>query len=520
MEVIDGSNVPDDSKTFLISNDKLTTACFSDSSKTIVCGSQKGIGVIWDIETYEEQFRIECPEKNITCCALSLREKTVMFSANKKIYIYDKENGEFLANLINKDNNIVALHVVPIPGQDSSDDDCSSEEEEMIAVCDKTLLIWNWGEQKIDSGKRVIINPKSTLMEKLEGGTYICSTVTEDGTYLIVGTSDRYINIWNVNMRKKVKEFNQRSPGLVTFLDTYLSEESNLNTYTLLSVSNDKSVKQWKMGLLENQDQQVKLSSNFSTHWRVSDTSLTAAINHDGKINIYNNQLLISQIKDLDNAKYVRFSSDGNEIAIGFSDGRVIISDYRSKSFKPIMKLDSTITYLEYVQHFDSVILVASSDEGCLQISESEKSVRFLSPSDQLSSTIKCFMLHFAKCLLTVDREGRVKLWKLDGMNDILIGSIGIEGVRAIAVAITPRQDKIAITYTNGTFKIYHIVHELHENSCRVWCKFYGDKKSDSEGNFSSCCFSNDGKLLAVGKESGDIVVRIMNGFRLECELM
>lgn len=79
-------------------------------------------------------------------------------------------------------------------------------------------------------------------------------------------------------------------------------------------------------------------------------------------------------------------------------------------------------------------------------------------------------------------------------------------------VTITPKQDKIALTLTDGSFKVYSITQtEVDQvNDSTVQCTFCHDKRIDNKNALRSCCFSNDGRLLALGKENGDIVVSII----------
>lgn len=402
------NGIMDDSQTLRLSDDMITTACFSHTNdKLVVTGTQKGVVVVWDLDNDEQIFSVRhhTTEQKISCCTFSYNDKLVIFSSENLIFVYDLYQEEYLSQF----NNDVRTHsLLTIPNWDDN----------IIAVSDKSLCIWQWEESPREGGGVVLEKPQRIILDTREDATYVCAAVTWDGNYLVAGSSDRSINMWNIQMREKVKEICQRSGGLVMCLDTFLNEESNSNVmYILLSGSDDRSVKQWHISPLENH-KNSKLSMNFTTHWLNGQTPLTAAINSDNKIQVYSSHALVAETDPLDKPKCITFSPCGNEIAVGLANGLVKVFNYRNKTYKSVMNLESELVYLEYHQHSTTILLVAGGFNGCLMINTNGKSVRLKNrnTTKQKSVTVKCFLLHTTGHLLSVEDDGCIKSWKLQGM--------------------------------------------------------------------------------------------------------
>lgn len=498
MNFFSNNGSSDDSQTLRLEGDKIHTACFNniEHSYKVLTGSEKGMVTVWDLKTSKKNHFEVRLNKCITCCLFSENDKLVMFACDKFIFVYDLETCEYLSQLT---NDVPMISLLNIP-------DCDNK---IIAVSERTLTVWSWEESTREGGGVKLESPQKEILfeENSKDTNYICATITWDGKYLVVCSSDRYINMWNIETLEKVKEIYQRSCGMVMCLDTYLNDESQSNImYILLTGSNDRSIRQWYIGPLETKNNvDEKLSLNFATSWNNGATPLTATISSENKIKIYNGPALITETSyNIDSPKCLTFPPNGQEIAIGYSNGLVKVFDYKSKTFRSVMNLEDEINYLEYFQNSNSILLVASSVKGCLMINHTRQSWRLKTKNNpkQKSITIKCFLLNSSEQLISVENDGCMKLWDLNGIHSVLQPN-HYEDVTM--VTMSTRQDKIAFTLTNGIFKLF----ELKNDNGKISCKFLQEKLLDKEKPLRSCCFTHDGKILAIGKNSGDIIVSI-----------
>lgn len=492
----------DDNRTLSIDNDKLISASFSnqnDDEYMVVTGSAKGVVTVWKMN---KEIVVQRCQKPVTCCTFSEDDKLVLFGCGNVVFVYDWMNEGYLSQFVN-DEMLKELLSIP---------DCN---DMIVAVGNHTLTLWSWEEEMLEGGRIKLDKPKSYLLEKRDNVQIICATVTCDGQYLVAGTSDCNINVWSIYLKEKVKEITQHASGVVMCVDTCYNEKCFSNDmYILLSGSNDRTVRQWYVPLEKYNESNELLPINFATYWLKDNAPLTAAISSENKIKLYKGiKRLAWETVPLINPTHLAFppetKSFDNEyfdidLAIGLGSGLVYLFNLDTKTLRTVMNLEAAITYLEYVQHGTKTFLIAAASNGCLMTYCSGRSIRLKNRSgNQKTTTVKAFYLHSSQRLVTVENDGCMKIWELDGINGVL-HAVHYEAEVTMAV-MSLRQDWIALTLTNGKFKLYSLTQE----GGKVECHFSQERRLDEEKPLRSCCFSNDASLLAIGKDSGDIVVSI-----------
>lgn len=288
--------------------------------------------------------------------------------------------------------------------------------------------------------------------------------------------------------------------------------------YILLSGSDNKTVKQWHMVDIESSNKKTtKLLPQFTTHWPLNNLiPLIAAINSDNQIQVFNGHALISESRVLNHPKCLTFSPCGNSVAIGLDDGVVMLFDVRNKKSTNVMNLEGYVTYIEYLSNKSAksgYILIAASDNSCLMAYNGEESFRYKKPEikdikrskvndvmkNTNSKTIKCFSLLKIDRILSVEENGSVKLWNTQNLVDVLVVSDAHATV--VMADISDKHDLIVLTYHTKEFGVY----SLTIDDFKVECLF--KHRSMLEDIPRCCTFSPCGHLLALGLDSGVIVV-------------
>lgn len=488
----------DRSQTFSIPDDLITTASFSNDNEYLVAGSQNGVIMAWNLRSHEQVFHVSrngCP---ITCCIFSLKNSLVLCSCENIILLYDFQRGEYLSQFMN-DVRTTSLLVVPYA------------ESKIVAISDKSVSVWQWKQRHIDTDSVRIYEPQRYVLSVREDAHYLCGAVTWDGVYLVAGASDHSITMWNLETRERVKEMLEHN-GLVVSLDTFLNDESNSNVmYILLSGSDNKTVKQWHIHEVETTNKTCKLRAKFSACWKHGPIPLIAAINSEKRVQVFSGHALISESDALDQPECLAFSPCGTRVAIGLSTGLVRIFDFRSKQYRSVMDLEGPVNYIEYLVDSntkDDHTLIAASDNTCLMAYKHSATLRFKNPESQhiiskgkASKTIKCFLLSEAARVLSVEQNGSIKVWYLNGIEDVLVVREPNSTVTMATMSV--KKDLIAMTFSDKNFRIYKL--HVAPQGRSVSCEFSQGKLLDDVPR--CCCFSRDGRLLAVGQDSGNIVV-------------
>lgn len=494
-DLFDGSvDIPTSvAKTFKpATNDRIISAAFSRcSDQFLVTGSQAGVVTVWDITNQKQKCEIHVQDaKPVSACTLTHNDRLIVFSVDNLIYVHDVHDGEFLAHLVDEPG-VHQLLVV------------SGRRERVASVSSCSLTLWLWKLRGRDGNGLALEKPEKDILDQVENEKYTCAAVTWDGAYLVAGTSNGSLYMWHLDTRRRVRDLSTTGGGPLACLDTFLAEESNSNVvYVLLSGGADRRVRRWHVAPpTGEQDQNVsaegcRLLPRFSASWR-GEVPLVATATGDGRVRVYNGGSLVAEQSC--GASCVAMSPDGREVAVATSNGRIIALDYRTKQQRPIMKLDASVLFLEYLNgDFNGPLLIAADTNGGIMVNNGGRPVKLRKEG---SSLITCAYLHYEieSYLLTVEKDGAVKSWNAERgvLNDVLIAAAGSSPVAVACFSIGV--ERLAVARSDGRLRFY----DLQKKP--LACLFSHDVRLSSEP--TSCRFSADGRLLAVGHANGEILV-------------
>lgn len=117
----------------------------------------------------------------------------ILFACDKVILIYDFKKNEYISQFMNNDK-VTSLFLVPY------------NENKIIAISNLCATIWSWTQTDTCKGNICIQNIDNYVLENRNDAHFICGTVTWDGIYLVLASSDNYISMWNIETKDKVKE--------------------------------------------------------------------------------------------------------------------------------------------------------------------------------------------------------------------------------------------------------------------------------------------------------------------------
>uniref|UniRef100_A0A1Y1N3Z0 CARD domain-containing protein n=1 Tax=Photinus pyralis TaxID=7054 RepID=A0A1Y1N3Z0_PHOPY len=502
----------DRSKTCRISKDgqldKVICAAYANHSKNdIVTGCFSGNVFVWNVA---EEPVVVCTIHGrgtpVSCVTFSGDDSLIIFCCDSIIFIYNAKNGEYLSQLLNR---VTINSLLIVPDYDSA----------LIAINKNTITMWTWNQSGLN-----ITDPSMKELDNRQTN-YLCGAVTDDGMYLVAGSTDHYIRIWNISTAKTIQEI-LNNKGLVVCLDTFY-DDSKKAVHILLSGSDDQTVKQWHIQPTTPTKDTPKLLPIFDCYWNAtSGIPRIAVVNTANKVQIMNGFNLIIESETLPaKINVVRFSLCGNKIAIGLISGDVIEFDYKNRHSETLMKLHDSVVFLKYFstvhpslqeKHAKNLpstcyVLVGAAKNGWITMFVADRAVCLMQPPylTEFSNNklpvipiVQCFYIKKFNKLLSVAKNRVIKLWDEDASYTILFGEktqkSGSNGVVTMAT-ISSDQSNLAITFDNGCFEIYSVAESENSftlNEERLW-----------ERPLRCCRFSHNGKILALGDDNGNIVI-------------
>ncbi|KAF5270299.1 hypothetical protein FQA39_LY08410 [Lamprigera yunnana] len=483
----------------------VSAASAHENNDSIVTGCLSGTVIIWNIEK-EPKPVCSIPGRGhrVNCVTFSVDDNLVIFSCDSTIFVYNAENGEFLSYLLNE-VNINSLLIVP------------EKETTIVAINENSITSWSWNQFGLK-----ITNPNMIEIGSKGKTKFLCGAVTDDGMYLVTGSTDYFIRIWHLGTGKIVQEI-LNNKGLVVCLDTFY-DDSKSAVHILLSGSDDKTVKQWHIQPSSPTKDIAKLLPIFDCYWngRIPRIAVANSVN---KVQIMNSYNLIIESERLQSPiKAVRFSLCGNKVAIGLENGDIIEYDYKDRHYETLMNLHDSVVLLKYFNTATNstylspseFILVAAAHNGWVTIYKNKRALCLVQPPPLLNVNsilkqmpvipiVQCFYLKSICKLLFVSENRTIKLWDEDTMScTILYGEkLHLEGVvnDVTMAAFSPDEVYLAITLASGTFEIY----SLTVNNSNINLTLMQEKTFNSP--LRSCRFSYNGKILALGQDNGTIVI-------------
>ncbi|KAK5650442.1 hypothetical protein RI129_001471 [Pyrocoelia pectoralis] len=487
--------------------DRIISAAYANHSKyDIVTGCFSGNVFIWNVE---EDPTVVCTIQGrgtpVSCVTFSGDDSLIIFCCDATIFLYNAKNGEFVSHLLNR---VTINSLLIVPELDST----------LIAINKSTITMWTWSQ--------VGCNITEPTMKELDNRqtNYLCGAITDDGMYLVAGSTDHYIRIWHIGTAKIVQEI-LNNKGLVVCLDTFY-DDSKKAVHILLSGSDDKTVKQWHIQPTTPTKDTPKLLPIFDCYWNFSSgVPRIAVVNSSNKVQIMNGFNVIIESEKLPALiSVVRFSLCGNKVAIGLITGDIIEFDYKNRHSETLMKLHDSVVHLKYFSTvnpgiYDKLtrsvsstfyVLVGAAKNGWITMYMNNRAVCLIQPP--VSNSVKhipvipivqCFFLKNFNKLLSVAKNRVMKLWDEDASCTILCGEKmqvddATNGVVTMAT-LSLDETQLAITFDNGCFEIYSI--EAGDNS------FTLNEERTWDFPLRCCRFSYNGKILALGDDNGNIVI-------------
>ena len=247
--------------------------------------------------------------------------------------------------------------------------------------------------------------------------TIICGIVLKDGRFA-TGSGDHTIIIYNNKTFKPDLTIKEHSD--------YVNSLTQLSSDILVSCSNDKTIK-----LYEIKGNEYKIIQTLNNHTNnvyglieLTNKKLVSYSN-DSSIIFYfkdNNQYIKDYHINVSGYAYRMIQTKENEICFAGYDGKNnYLSFYDLQERKIINKIDK-IDYIYCFTMISKDLLIAGSDDKILIINvNSHNIIRTINTSG--SSYISTICMINENQLLTGDYNHKIKQWKIEGDNLILIST-------------------------------------------------------------------------------------------------
>jgi WD40 repeat protein len=236
----------------------IKSVSFDKSGKQLVSADTKGEVRIWSLENMKQIKFIDGSEWISTVC-FTPDSKFILgeYSFGKKVNIWDSESGELVITL-------------PVNLQIGSMD-ISPDGSKIALSCYHKIQIWSLISKKVlisiddnsasgfgikysNDGKKLAIGLRSGEIKLFDSETLNQLTIlnghfkpvlsvsfNKDNKYLVSGSSDQMIKVWNVNTQKEIKSLINEHKGTVKAVSF------NPTTNTFATTGEDKLIKIWKI---------------------------------------------------------------------------------------------------------------------------------------------------------------------------------------------------------------------------------------------------------------------------------
>ncbi|XP_018564159.1 apoptotic protease-activating factor 1 isoform X2 [Anoplophora glabripennis] len=459
----------------------------------IATGSHRGSVIIWDAHTGEELCKTGYQGYSISC--IIYQESDI---ARRIIFSYEDSIATFKIN--HSLEYIQTLHNCDV---------CESIfaiDNKIIAVSDTNITFWER-------------NKSQKLFEKVDvNKQHLCSTLTDDSNYLIVGTNRNTVFILDIEENKMVREF--KSKGLAKSLDTFYDEDRSV--HILLIGSDQKSLQQCHILPSENEPH-IVTAPKFIPFWKKKHP-LTALVSKYNQIQVFNGYIQFSETDKIESTVTCTcFSSCGQFVIYGLENGEVHIFNMRSKKTLRL-EIDKNnrgpITYLDCYkpnnlrhqsissyESGDSLNLNFSFEGIIISVSRNELITVYNSGTVFTQKVKNPLIFYYEDNMIVVDARCKIYLWNLNTTSFTPLENPAIfELVTVSKATFCPEKFILAVVYKQMDWNFLDI-YEFTEVEKSVLLL----KRLDFADEVKSCCFSCDGSLLALGMSSGDIKIWNLN---------
>ncbi|KAF5333909.1 hypothetical protein D9758_017931 [Tetrapyrgos nigripes] len=446
----------------------VTSVAFSADGQRVVSGSSDLTIRIWNVETGEEEKKLEGHSHSVTSVAFSADgQRVVSGSDDKTIRIWNVETGEEEKKLEGHSHWVRSVAF-------------SADGQRVVSgSSDKTIRIWN-----VETGEEE---------KKLEGHSHWVRSVafSADGQRVVSGSSDKTIRIWNVETGEEEKKLEGHS-------DWVTSVAFSADGQRVVSGSDDKTIRIWNV---ETGEEEKKLEGH--SDWVTSvafsaDGQRVVSGSSDKTIRIWNVETGEEEKKLEGHSHSVRsvaFSADGQRVVSGSSDSTIRI--WNVETGEEEKKLEG---------HSDWVTSVAFSADGQQVVSgSSDKTIRIWNVETGEEEKKLEGHSHWVRSVafsadgqrvVSGSDDRTIRIWnvetgeeekKLEGRSD---------SVRSVAFSADGQR----------------VVSGSSDSTIRIWNVETGEEEKKLEGHsdwVTSVAFSADGQQVVSG--SSDKTIRIWN---------
>lgn len=526
--------------------------CFSqDASKVVSCGADKTVKV-WESQSGKQLLSMEGHCDVVYCCSFSSNDaKIVSCSADHTVKVWDSSTGRECLNFTGHNQDVFSCMFSP---DDRNILSCSADKTVKVWNSETGMEVVAFvGHMDIvrcccysPDGSKIVSCSDDTCVKvwdsrsgqelfTLEGGThsavtYCCFKPTGSS---IVGVSDTIIKIWDSTTGQELKSLQLSSTALslayssddsilvVGLSDTTVQlwnavSEGSLgvnrghsgwvhcvafsqDASKVVSASDDETVKIWAVDTTTVQGS-IKLRMVFDVLF--SEDSLTIATTDTcNRLMIFEGESVktLSQ-SDTQQSKItsIRFTCDGQKVAIGLDDGGVQILDK-----------DTCRVLQEFKDHLGRVKwcvfskcgkkLVSVSDDCTVKVYCCVKRKLLFSLEGHMASVQRCmFFNHNSQWLVTSSLDGTLKVWDVYAGN--LVFTCQHSKSEYVVSCDVSSDDKWLLSASVDRF-------------AKVWDGYTGDlifPLGPHPDCVRSASFSQDNQFICTGCDDGTI--RVWNG--------
>ncbi|XP_031834716.2 apoptotic protease-activating factor 1 isoform X2 [Nomia melanderi] len=477
----------DSSNKFFVEEEIILDVTFAQDSNYIAACTNRGTIKVWDCYGHTLSNHTHNPQssylKNIVfsdgCNLLHIMDET-----HGVLISYRKYNSEYrYLSQYNPDlqkKKIILLHNVP------------EQNNSLIVVSEDKAVYIKWFE----SGNNQMHSYKKQIRANVENKNtvYVCGALTYDGQYLVLADSSGFINIWKADVGlHPIATYKSR----VSSLDTYWLKEEG---YHIICGSENRLLHKWKLPVVGicKSTRKPLFDAAVEPIYKpdtivIESFSNTIVTLVDGNV-VAESKPFVGKINNL------TLSSDRKKIVFATDEGIVSLFDIDNKETIRILQNTELIKIINIENN--NIIICREKDDN-LRIWQNNE-VTYI-----VENTGCVISIHEVneKCVVTVTRNGIIKLWNINGTNWLQIDRVTIGGSGTITIFSCLSYWKIilAVLNENGDVNLYKLQEDTIHVPASIKITEYFRKKYTQK--LTCCEISQNDQYLAIGFENGNISI-------------
>lgn len=498
---------------FKYDGDYIISANFSsdyDKKKLVVAGTHQGRVVIWDVITLK-QFSL-LPESGLAVENVFFNEDNsrIFFSKLDKvcIYKYEEDIGKYIRS-VDTNINIVKFFV--------------TGDESILTVNDDSVNLY-----------RYPYNEDAEIVYENKGKKITVAMAKK--SYFVIGCEDE-IFIHDVQSGKLVEKLELGK--ISTSLAIYVSRQGSVPMSKILINLNDGFIQQYNI-FMKIEDKPKEKPNLVTSFWR-NNTPVLALTNNqekDNSLTIQSEFSIISQHKEVDKVLCFTFSLCGNKVIFALANGLVKEYIFKKKQTKTILQAGDKVKsiqcfdlekcFTKRATDFPTNIRNLEENNWIVIVTNNQIIVYHdrIQPNEQrISWEFPIFQAYPLSPynMVCIDERGGIFTVKLDADDKTQTDCTAYVIKRYV---IQWGQSNCTITAANvcpvNNLLASCVNYTEHANYVNIYDLCNGIKHEDrivkslEMNSFSAtcCAFSENGSLLAVGRNDGKILVfNLLNNY-------